>query len=193
VPNAPHAQALSGVDEEIRSLIELLPGAVVLNGADATHDTVMRALPAHAIAHFACHSVSDVIDPGASYLLLHDHDSQPLTVREMSQSQLIDGELAYLSACSTTDTSLRLADEAVHMTAAFQLAGYHHVIGTFWPVNDEAATRVAVEVFCRLTSQGRHSPTSEFAAEALHIAIRRVRTDHLLIPTRWAAHLHMGA
>ncbi|WP_216651350.1 CHAT domain-containing protein [Actinomadura litoris] len=36
-----------------------------------------------------------------------------------------------------------LADEAIHLAAAFQLAGYRGVIGTLWPVADRPAVRFA--------------------------------------------------
>jgi hypothetical protein len=43
---------------------------------------------------------------------------------------LENARLAYLSAYDTTWTAnARLIDETVHLTWAFQLAGYPHVIG----------------------------------------------------------------
>jgi hypothetical protein len=193
MPTTPGAKPLERVEDEVDRLRDLLPGALVLREAEATHDAVVEVLPAHSVAHFACHGVSDMDDPGASRLLLQDHASRPLTVRAMSRDKLIDGGLAYLSACSTTDTSLRLVDEAVHVTAAFQFAGYRHVIGTYWPVEDDAATRVAVEFYSQLTDEGRRPPESAHAARALHAAIRGLRADFPSVPTRWTAHLHMGA
>ena len=74
--------------------------------------------------------------------MLHDHEDTALTVAEIAQLDLPDADLAFLSACNTTDTAPRLVDEAVHITGAFHLAGYRHVIGTLTPVN-ATATRVA--------------------------------------------------
>jgi hypothetical protein len=54
-----------------------------------------------------------------------------------------DAELAFLSACSTARPSGRLADEAIHLASAFQLAGYRHVIGTLWPIGDWPAVEYA--------------------------------------------------
>ncbi|MFC8248097.1 CHAT domain-containing protein [Streptomyces chartreusis] len=48
-------------------------------------------------------------------------------------------EVAYLSACSTSEPALDVADEALHITAAFQRADYQHVIGTLWPLHDGTA------------------------------------------------------
>ena len=56
-----------------------------------------------------------------------------------------------------------LLDETIHLTAAFQLAGYPHVIGTLWTIYDS----IAVDV-----------------ARAFHLAA---------VPAKWAAYLHTGA
>jgi len=164
----------------------------LLQGRDATHDNVLAALPGHRVAHFACHGISDWDDPGRSRLLLHDHLANPLTVGEISRQHLAGADLAYLSACSTTDTSPRLADEAVHITAAFQLAGYRNVIGTLWPVNDAAATQVAEDFYRYLTSEGTQPPDTGAAALGLHRAVRRLRSKYPELPSHWAAHIHTG-
>ena len=52
-----------------------------------------------------------------------------------------------LLACTTALTRPDLADEAVHITTAFQLAGYPHVIGTLWPINDSLAVEVARKIY----------------------------------------------
>jgi hypothetical protein len=191
VPDAPNATALPGVQAEVDLLRPLLPGAVVLTGPQATHDTVLADLPRHPAAHFACHGISDWSDPDASHLLLHDHETQPLTIGHISRLDLPGAELAYLSACNTSDASPRLLDEAVHITAAFQLAGYRNVIGTLWPVEDRAASSIATEFYNQLTDGGRHQPNTDNAACALHHAIRAFRAAHRS-PARWAAHIHVG-
>ena len=45
-------------------------------------------LPGCPIAHFACHGFSDPDDPSKSLLLLHDHDSAPLTVASLAPVNL---------------------------------------------------------------------------------------------------------
>jgi CHAT domain-containing protein len=171
----------------------LLPGAKILAGPDATHHSVVDALQGRRITHFACHGLSDWDDPGFGKLVLYDHVTDPLTVETISRQQLVGAELAYLSACSTTATSLRLADESLHITSAFQLAGYRSVIGTLWPVSDHAATQVATSVYRYLTADGTNPPDTSLAAEALHHATRRLRADFPGLPTAWAAHVHSGA
>jgi CHAT domain-containing protein len=142
--------------------------------------------------HFACHGLWDWANPAASRLLLTDHDSAPLTVTALMRLHLADADLAYLSACSTTLTSQALADEAVHLTAAVHLAGYRQVIGTLWPITDTAAARIATDVYTHLTNGGTQPARTQDSAHALAEATRDLRDDHPALPTRWAAHLHLG-
>lgn len=191
MPDTPGAAALPGIEREVRRLTSLLPGATVILGRNATHDAVLAALPKHSIAHFSCHGISDQNDPASSHLLLHDHATRPLDVTAISHLHL-NADLAFLSACSTTQTSPRLVDEAVHITAAFQLAGYHNVIGTLWPVYEHSAALIADDVYTDLTGDGAQPPDTGRTALALHQAVRRLRADHVDDPAVWAAHIHTG-
>lgn len=191
MPTTPEAPDLPGVAGEAQALARLLGSPVTLTGAAATHQAVVAALPFHRIAHFACHGLSDRADPAASRLLLADHDSAPLTVTALMRLHLADADLAYLSACSTTDTSPALTDEAVHLTAAVHLAGYRQVIGTLWPI-DDAAARIATDVYTRLTNGGTRAARTGDSAHALAEATRGLRDDDPAFSTRWAAHLHLG-
>ncbi|GAA1619975.1 CHAT domain-containing protein [Nocardia ninae] len=191
-PGVPGGMPLPGVHRETRRLTRLLAGPLILDGPNATHDAVATALAGHSIAHFACHGVSDQARPADSRLLLYDHASAPLTVTALARLDLTSADLAYLSVCSTTHTTAALVDEAIHLTAAIHLAGYRHVIGTLWPINDAAAIRIAVDFYTRLTRNGTQPPRTEDAAYALAEAVRRLRDDNPMIPTRWAAHLHQG-
>ncbi|MBR7834093.1 CHAT domain-containing protein, partial [Actinospica durhamensis] len=191
VPAAPGTAPLPGVETEVRLLRPLLPDAFVLTGPQAVRDIVLTALPRCAVAHFACHGVSDWADPETGRLILHDHETKPLTLGRVSGLDLAEAELVYLSACSTGDAIPRLADEAVHMTGAFQLAGYRNVVGTLWPISDRAASSIAAGFYERLTDGGRRPADVDGAAHALHESVRAYRAVNPS-PARWAAHVHVG-
>jgi CHAT domain-containing protein len=53
---------------------------------------------------------------------------------------------AFLSACHTFTGVLSLADEAIRLASAFQVAGYRHVIATLWWISDPRAPEVADSV-----------------------------------------------
>ena len=186
----PETVPLDQVPAEAQLIARMLPGSTVIDGPAVTRDSVLSALRSNRVVHFACHGVSDWTTPRSSRLLLADHLTLPLTIAEISSLDL-DADLAFLSACETTQAPARLADEVVHITSAFQLAGFRQVIGTLWPVNDKAARVIATRVYAELTGNGTRALDPTGAAVALHTVIRRYRDAWA--PTRWAAHVHVGA
>ncbi|MGW4446763.1 CHAT domain-containing protein [Streptomyces sp. NPDC004682] len=196
VPDAPGTRPLGGVRREVRELRALFPTPGVLAGPRATRDNVLNVLPAHPYVHFACHGVSDPENPSRARLLVHDHLEQPLTVRHISRLELANARLAVLSACDTARGSGLLADEAIHITSAFQIAGYPHTIGTLWPVHDAVAVRVTRSLYRGLRTgipAAALALDTDRAALALHHAVRQCRTAFRNSPSLWAAHVHSGA
>ena len=99
----------------------------------------------------------------------------------------LERTLAYLSACRVPLGGGQRLDDAVHVGAAFQLAGFPHVIATLWPVGDLAARR-----FARLTYEALGTDQNLDPARAVHHVVRTVRD---LLPDRpsvWAALAHFG-
>jgi CHAT domain-containing protein len=190
MPHTPGAEDLPGASAEADRLRQRFPDrTATLTGAQATHDAVLSALPGAVWAHFACHGHSDPVSPSASRLLLYDHQQQPLTVIEVTRLRQEQADLAFLSACSTARPDERLADEAIHLASAFQLAGYRHVIGTLWPISDYHAIRLADGLYAALASAG----SAATAAHALHTVILRLRDRRPQMPSVWASHIHAGA
>ncbi|MFF8594451.1 CHAT domain-containing protein [Streptomyces sp. NPDC015220] len=208
-PGLPDGGRLRHIPQEVAALREQVPDLDVLIGSDAPAGAgerppvkadVLARLASCRIAHFACHGTSDLADPSQSRLLLHDHAEDPLTVAGLAPVRLDGAQLAYLSACRTAWTGdLRLTDESIHLAAAFQLAGFPHVIGTFWEIDDEVSARVAESFYVQLrNAAGTIDPNR--AALALHHAVRDVRDgrdlghgqDRVRSPYLWAAHLHTG-
>ena len=188
MPQTPSASDLPGVDAEAALLRQLFPDRVsVLIGSEATHASVLAALPAARWAHFACHGFSDLTNPSASSLLLDDHLQRPFTVGDVVRLRLNDVDLAFLSACSTASPG-RLADEAIHLASAFQLAGYRHVIGTLWRISDKHAVTLADDIYTVLAAVGTVN-----TAAVLHAASRRLRNRWMHMPSVWASHIHSGA
>lgn len=69
-------------------------------------------------------------------------------------------------------------NEAVHLTGAFHLAGFRRVIGTLWPVADEATAELCADFYRRLTENGAEPPEPDRAPVALHWAVRELRRRH---------------
>jgi hypothetical protein len=176
--------ALPAAEREAALAAEALPGAWVGVDETATRQQVLDRLAGSAYAHFACHAVADPQDPAMGRLLTHDHQEHPLTVADVSELDL-DAELGFLSACATSRAPLALVDESLHITAAFQLAGFRHVIGTLWEIDDAVCLDVANAFY------GPGNP-GDAAALALHTAVRGLRERYPRAPTLWAAHIHSG-
>lgn len=211
MPTTPGVQGrLDHVSEEAALLRGLLPEPTLLMEPEAeaedgmtvpgpetrpTKARVLKTLSDCGIVHFACHGAHDPDDPSQSLLLLHDHERDPLTVASLAEVRMDSAQLAYLSACRTAFMeSVELIDEAIHLTSAFQLAGFPHVIGTLWEINDEVASHMAADFYAELgedTDQHGGLDTDK-AARALHRTVRKVRDRYRNSPYLWAAHLHAG-
>ena len=203
MPTTPGADApLPQVAVETDILARLLPSPTILIEEECavtesipTRDRVLAALADADIAHFACHAASHPDDPSRSQIFLHDHQDSPFTVATLLPARLRHAQLAFLSACQTARSEdLDLLDEAIHLTSAFQLAGFPHVIGTLWPIADSVSADVAVRFYERLQS-GPHSLAVADSAQALHDTIQelRDRPGYTALPSLWAAHIHVGA
>lgn len=186
MPTTPGKEELLYATLEGDHVAERIPEHVRLSpdSEPPTKDSVLSHLPDCSIAHFACHSTTDFTDPSNSGLLL---DGERLTVAALAPADLDDARLAYLSACRTALMGGGLADEAIHLSSAFQLAGFRHVVGSLWKVNDLAAVDIA-----GLFYDGLHNDCGN-AARALHDALRDLRARQETRIEVWAAHQHLGA
>lgn len=140
-----------------------------------TKQDIMSRLPLCRIFHFAGHGYTDATDPSQSSLLLKDWKSDRFTVSSLFDLNLKSRSpfLAYLSACGTGEVvDERFYDESIHLISAFLLAGFRHVIGTLWEVNDEICVDMA-----RITYLGMKdgNMTDEAVCLGLHKATIELR------------------
>jgi hypothetical protein len=187
MPDTPGAAPLPGAGREATSVSTKFADVIHLTGEQATRDNVLSQLGGASHAHFACHGYSDYVDPAAGRLLLHDHAVHALTVADISRVIFDNAELAYLSACDTARGALAMADEALNIASAFRIAGYRHVIGTLWPINDQVTPDVAEAFYTHLIG------SQESPATALHATTRWLRDRYPRLPVLWAPHIHVGA
>lgn len=136
------------------------------------------------IFHFAGHGYTDNSDPLQSYLLLEDWKSDRLTVAILLEMNLRERSpfLAYLSACGTGEIKdERFFDESIHLISAYQLAGFRHVIGTLWEVNDKSCVEMAKITYEGIRDGGM---TDKSVCLGLHKATRQLRDYWLTQETR---------
>ncbi|KAJ9139047.1 TPR domain-containing protein [Coniochaeta hoffmannii] len=136
---------------------------------------VVTHLPGSKIFHFAGHGLTDAVDPSQSQLLLEDWTADPLSVGTLMSLKLQERAplMAYLSACGTGQIrNESFLDESIHLIGACQLAGFRHVIGTLWKVDDESCADVARIVYEAIREGGM---TDESVARGLHNATKELR------------------
>jgi CHAT domain-containing protein len=187
VPEPPGQAPLAEAERE-RDLLRNLftPAHTLLQGEEATVESVRSAMARSRWAHFCCHGGQNLAAPSQGGLILSDG---VLTIADISTGQH-DGDFAFLSACMTAVGGVFLPDEAVTLTAALWLTGYRHVIGTLWSVHDRAAADLAALVYTQLTATGTFDP--ENSALALHSAVRRLRDTERLPLAAWLPFTHTG-
>jgi CHAT domain-containing protein len=186
MPETAGRPPLPAVTAELTRIADALPGTV-LSGRSASPAAVLSRLDSHRWLHLACHATQQVDRPGDSAVHLYGGD---LSALRLAGRHLPDADLAYLSACRTATGTQALADEAIHLAAALQLAGYRHVIGTLWGVSDQHAAAVAGEVYDLLT--GHRPADAGRAAHALARATASLRERHPDRPELWAPFVHFG-
>ena len=196
----PGAARLEHALRETEVLLQRFPGARLLGPYDgaagpASPENVLAELPGTSVVHFACHTQDDWTFPLRTRILLSpDLRGRPgfLTVQDIVELRLDNAWLAFHSACATARTpTFRLLDEALNMAGAFQLAGFPHVIGTLWEVADSSAAEFAADCYAQL-SPAPQTLAPHRAAYAVHTAARALRARYPEVPTRWAAHIHVG-
>lgn len=209
MPSTPEMADLPNVMAELETLAAHLPIDLQLLPPDATVARVMKEMATHNWIHLSCHGNSE----GAILANANDHDGASAENAEGRPEHLtaippalylsdgaltlarigelnVQGELAYLSACDTSTSTGRLPDEAFHVTASMQFAGYRHVIGSLWWVTDHLAPKVAESVYAHITANG--DPDLRMAAIAVHGATRDLRYMHPSRPILWANYVHVG-
>ena len=194
-PNRPE---LAFTTDEINAITDLLPTPIEkLNLLSPTAPEVLKAVSLCTVAHFACHGEVHS-DPSQSRLLLSDWESNCFSVDMVAQQNIQHARLAYISACqASTSHDLKLLNESIHLTGAFQLAGFPSVIGTLWQINDKRSIEVANYLYQALiTEDGGFD--FERACSGLHFGIRSVREElykegfRNSDPLTWAPYVHVG-
>jgi CHAT domain-containing protein len=181
------ALALPGVKDEIAAIEPVLPGTRMLDAA-FTVDSFRReaATEAHQIIHIASHGVFGG-EAESSYILAYDDiltlDGLQMLLKS-DQFRKTPIELLTLSACETAEGNDR---SPLGISGAAIKARAKSVLGTLWPVDDNAARQVMEKFY-------RGLMTSHLSkAEALRQAqIELLRSDEFSHPFFWAPFLLVG-
>ena len=70
----------------------------------------------------------------------------------------------------------KLGDEGIHLISACQVAGFRHVIGTFWEVQDEYCSAMAKTFYETIKNEGL---TDKAVYRGIHRAVRALRDKQM--------------
>ena len=188
--------------------LDALPGAVgdimviqttkapvtTLISAMATPKTVIEGLREHRFAHFVCHGSLKTGKPFDASLELHKDN---LTLLAIVRSKLPAAEFAFLAACHTAElTEGSAADEGLHLAAAMQYCGFRSVVGTMWAMANTDGADLSKHFYKAMFSDKVDQngvPYHERSAQALQIAVQKLRRKRGITLERWVNFVHYGA
>lgn len=152
----------------------------VLLGEDATASNVARQLRNATVFQFGGHAVANDFAPEMSSLLLApegDGDSR-IYVHELLARPL-PLKLVVLSACSTARSGTGSARGTLTIGRAFIDGGTRAVVGTLWPVSDDAAAAFSMSLHDSLA----HGTDLARATRSAQLHVRSISNGD----TSWAA------
>jgi CHAT domain-containing protein len=185
---------LPGAFGEINAIKFTKTRVTTLISAMATPETVIKGLRAHRFAHFVCHGLLETGKPFDASLELH---KAYLTLLAIVRSQLPAAEFAFLAACHTAElTEGSVADESLHLSAAMQYCGFRSVVGTMWAMADTDGADLSKHFYKTIFSDRADQngvPYHERSAQALQIAVEKLRKKRGMTLERWVNFVHYGA
>ena len=176
---------LRGARDEASAVADLLPGAALLTGSQATVAAFEDAATSAALLHFAGHGVIDAEIPPFSHLRLAGGGR--VTWMDL-QSLAAVTDLAVLSGCDTGKDAALSAGQGWSLAAGLLDAGSSAVVGAGWRV-DDAASR---ELMVRMYKNGRTMPPAEALRQAQIALLRGDAGETSSVPRAWGAFVLFG-
>lgn len=181
------ALALPGVTREILALQAILPGTALID-AGFTVDAFRAAAGSvqYRIVHVASHGIFGG-SADSSYILAYDDlltldGLQKMLSGEQFQKKPI--EILSLSACETAAGNDRAP---LGISGAAMKARAKSVLGTLWPVADEAAVNVMTQFYAGVAQQGQ---TKALALQQAQVQL--IRNPQMAHPFFWAPFALIG-
>ncbi|WP_333448631.1 tetratricopeptide repeat protein [Microcoleus sp. D3_18_C4] len=147
IPRAP--QNLSGSEEEVRNIAQLLPRSSAYIGNAATLDQFKTQAPRFPFLHLATHGCFQ--QGGCQKLGMEENtllfaDSQ-FNIRDAALLGLQNTRLLTLSACQTAMQANSNGEEISGVAYIFERAGAQAVMASLWSVDDSATKDLMVQFY----------------------------------------------
>ncbi|KAJ7136774.1 CHAT domain-containing protein, partial [Mycena epipterygia] len=205
-PEAPNCSPLPGAHQELRKIAERVPNKWLTTLGDTSPATIATALihlRESSIVHFACHGIQDLKQPLDSGLILTNGRLKVSDIMFKPQNENIKDvektmSLAFLSACETAQGDTTTPDEAMHLAATLLFVGFRGVVATMGIMDDRDGPRIANTFYqhlfkdCDPTYSPPILPDLTKSAEALHVAVVKLRQEPDIEFKRWVPFVHYG-
>jgi CHAT domain-containing protein len=194
---------LSGTLQEARSIQNIFPDTIFLNGTEAT-ETALKNAFAPKLLHIATHGYflqdtdktkSEIENPllrsglafaGANRREGGGNDDGILTALEASGLNLWGTKLVVLSACDTGLGEVKTGEGVYGLRRAFVLAGTESLVMSLWSVSDFVTRELMTDYYKNLKSGiGRGESLRKVQLQML----KKKGREH---PFYWAAFIHSG-
>ena len=180
-------RALPGAGREMTEITSVTRGwqAVSLVREKATRSALLaQPLRDFRVIHFATHALLDVHDPQLSALVLSGSSS--LTLRDVMNLAL-QTETVVLGACESSLGKEYRGQLSLGLSEAFLFAGADNVLGSIWPVSDEATAHYMRAFYEHYVRGGTPS------AAARIVALSMMRDPRYRHPFYWAAFVNLAS
>lgn len=137
---------LEHADAEIRGIAAAVPGATIIDAANATITEVIEQICVADIVHFACHGSFRADSPMFSSLQLADGD---LTIFELERCADLPHTIV-MSACNAGQSAVLRGGALIGMANSLMQLGLSTVVAPLTPVNDESCVELMVGFHERL-------------------------------------------
>ena len=168
------------IRREAEAVAEVLPGASLFLGEEASEENLRRHGRDSRIVHLATHGYFRRDNPMFSSIRL---GTSRLSLFDLYDLEL-DAELVVLSGCGTGLAEVKGADELVGLSRGLLYAGARSVAVTLWDVNDESTAEL-------MRSFYRHLTSGRAPARALRRAMLELR-EARPHPYYWAPFVLIG-
>ncbi|MBF0265256.1 MAG: CHAT domain-containing protein [Gammaproteobacteria bacterium] len=184
--NLQQALALPGVKKEVLNVNQTLHGTLLLNeNFSLKHFSKQASQGGYRLIHIASHGLFGG-DAKSSFILTHDElltlNQLQLLLKSQQAGHRID--LLSLSACQTAEGNERAP---LGISGAAMKARARSVLGTLWPVEDNAAQQFMEDFYNGYLNQGLSKVKAQQQAQIA--LLRNPKTEH---PFFWAPFTLIG-
>jgi CHAT domain-containing protein len=187
--DASQLRRLPATAEEASAIVSLLPpnGVDRLEGFAATRDGFLKSeLDRYRFIHVASHAVADSEFPQLSALILSTRDRQGREIdgRVMAADFMhvhLNADAVILSGCDTALGKNVIGEGLIGLRYVVLARGARAVIGSLWPVPDQATAQLMVRFYSSLLREKASVATA--SSEAMRAMIAGQFND----PSVWAA------